>query len=133
MKLLLDTHVWVWSQEAPNTLGVRARAALLDPGNELYVSAVSSLEIARLIAIDRLRITADLGEWVDQSLRLLGARTIPITHEIGIEAYRLPEPFHRDPADRVLVASARLLSLRLVTADHAILKYRRVQHIDARK
>ncbi|HAK93815.1 MAG TPA: hypothetical protein DCM87_02080 [Planctomycetes bacterium] len=133
MKLLLDTHVWIWSQETPDALGPRTRAALRSAANDLHVSSISTVEIARLIALDRLRIAMDLGAWVDESLRLLGARTVPITHEIAIEAYRLPEPFHRDPADRLLVAAARLLGLRLVTADAAILRYRRVQTTDARK
>ena len=87
---------------------------------------------ARLLALDRLRLKMDLRAWVDQALRLLAATTLLISHEVAIEAYRLPEPFHRDPADRLLVATARIHALHLVTADELILEYPGVPTIDAR-
>ena len=132
MILLLDTHVWIWSQETPEELGPGARAALLDGENSLFVSTASTLEMARLVALGRLSLTMDLRAWVERSIEILEAATIAISHEIAIEAYRLPEPFHRDPADRLLVATARILAARIVTVDDLILNYPHALSIDAR-
>jgi len=132
MNLLLDTQVWVWSQESPEELGSGTRRALLDPENSLLVSTASSLEMARMVALGRLSLTMDLGAWVERSIEILQASTVPVSHEIAIEAYRLPEPFQRDPADRLLVAAARLRGARMVTVDDLILNYPHVQSMDAR-
>jgi len=132
MNVLLDTHVWIFSQESPDRLGPRTTSILEDAENSIWVSTISSLEMARLLALGRLRFSMDLHAWITQSLRLLLATTIAVSHEIAIGAYRLPEPFHRDPADRVLVATARLHALHLVTADEQILAYTEVRTIDAR-
>jgi len=69
---------------------------------------VSAVAIARQVALGRLNLTMDLQAWVERSVHALGASTLPILHSTAIEAYRLPPPFHRDPADRLLVAAARL-------------------------
>jgi PIN domain nuclease of toxin-antitoxin system len=132
MNLLLDTHVWIWSQESPEELGSGTRAALVDSENAILVSTVSTLEMARMAALGRLSLTMDLRAWVDRSIEILQAATIALSHEMAIEAYRLPEPFHRDPADRLLVAAARTHAARIVTADDLILGYAHVQKLDAR-
>lgn len=133
MNLLLDTHVWVWAIEAPERLGPKTRRALLDPAQPTALCCVSTLEIARLIFGGHLLLQIPLADWVSQSLRDLRADSYPVTHEIAEEAYRLPEPFHRDPADRQLVACARLHRLTLATADDRILGWKHIASIDARK
>lgn len=132
MKLLLDTHVWIWSQEIPTNLGVKTREILLNPDNLIYVSTVSTLEIARLAALNRISLTMQLQSWVERSLELLNAETLVLSHKIALEAYNLAEPFHRDPADRMLVATARIHGLRLLTADDAVLNYTHASCMDAR-
>ena len=74
-----------------------------------------------------------LREWVEQALGALQARTLTVSHEMAMEAYALPEPFHKDPADRLLVAAARCHELTLLTADERILGYRGVRSRDARR
>lgn len=133
MNLLLDTHVWVWAIETPERLGAKTRKALLDPAIPTAVCCISTVEIARLIATGDILFHIPLADWVTQSLAGLRADTYPIDHDIAQEAYRLPEPFHRDPADRQLVACARLHRLTLVTADDRILRWKHVATIDARK
>ncbi|MEO5721431.1 MAG: type II toxin-antitoxin system VapC family toxin [Chthoniobacterales bacterium] len=133
MKLLLDTHVWIWSQEAVERLGTRATASLTDLGEPNFVSAISTLEIALLIARGLLRFQRAFPVWQADSLRELQGATLDVTHEIAWEAYNLPGTFHNDPADRVLVASARVMGLTLVTADDLILRYRHVKSLDARQ
>jgi PIN domain nuclease of toxin-antitoxin system len=99
---------------------------------ELCVSAVSSLEIARLVTGGLVELKGSLDRWVRSAIDSLEARSIDIDHQIAIEAYKLPGRFHKDPADRLLVATARLRDLTLVTADERILAYRSVRTLDAR-
>ena len=133
MNLLLDTHVWIWSQESPGECGALARERLEDPANTLYVSTLSTLEIARLLETGGLALKGTLPSWIRRSTDLLRCRTVELTHEIAMAAYALPGAFHKDPADRILVATARRLSLLLVTADERILAYPHVRTVDARK
>jgi PIN domain nuclease of toxin-antitoxin system len=133
LKLLLDTHVWVWAVEDAQRLGRKARNLLQDPNRERSVCAVSALEIARLVWSGDMVLQIPLHEWVERSLADLRADSIPVTDEIAVEAYRLPEPFHRDPADRQIVACARLHELTVLTADERILNWKHVKTLDARK
>ncbi len=132
MSFLLDTHVWIWTQEQPDALGSASRALLEATAEELCVSAVSSLEIARLVTGGLVELKGSLDRWVRSAIDSLEARSIDIDHQIAIEAYKLPGRFHKDPADRLLVATARLRDLTLVTADERILAYRSVRTLDAR-
>lgn len=132
MTLLLDTHVWVWSQEQHEKLGRRAAHALLAPEHVNMVCTISTLEIARLLAVDTLSLTVPLDTWIADSLRSLEATTLTVTHEIAAEAYSLPPVFHKDPAGRILVAAARIHQLTLLTADERILQYPHVRTMDAR-
>lgn len=127
MRYLLDTHVWIWSQESPERLGPKTQRALNDLTQERFVSSISSLEIARLMEAERLRFKHPFLQWKDVSLARLHAPTFALTHEIAWEAYQLPGRFHSDPADRVLVATARLENLTLLTADDSILRYPHVR------
>ncbi len=133
VKLLLDTHVWVWAVEDLRHIGRKARALLRDARCERAVCAVSTLELARLVWSGDLVLRIPLHEWVLQSLADLGADSLPVTHEIAIEAYRLPDPFHRDPADRQIVACARLGGFTVVTADDRMLGWTHVTTLDARE
>ena len=133
MSVLLDTHVWIWTQEQPDAIGTKARSLLETTTDELCVSAVSSLEIARLVAAGMLELKGSLDRWVRTAIDSLEARSIDVDHRIAIEAYKLPGRFHKDPADRMLVATARINELTLVTADERILAYKPVRTLDARR
>lgn len=133
MSFLLDTHVWIWTQEQPDSIGAGSRSLLETTTDELCVSAVSSLEIARLVAGGLLELRGSLDRWVRSAVDSIEARSIDVDHRVAIEAYELPGRFHKDPADRLLVATARLHDLTLVTADERILAYRSVRTLDARR
>lgn len=133
MKLLLDTHVLVWSQEAPSNLGAKAQRHLLDTANEILISAATTLEIARLVHLGHIVLKVGLSEWFAEAFKSIHARLLVIDHRIALEAYSLPGAFHKDPADRLLVATARIESTKLLTADDLILKYPHVQSLDARR
>jgi PIN domain nuclease of toxin-antitoxin system len=130
---LLDTHVWIWTQEQPETIGAKTRALLETTSDDLCVSAVSSLEIARLISGRLLELQGNLDRWVRTAIDSIEARSLDVDHRVAIEAYKLPGRFHKDPADRMLVATARIHGLTLVTADERILSSRAVRTLDARK
>jgi PIN domain nuclease of toxin-antitoxin system len=131
VRYLLDTHVWVWLAENPERVGSRTRRELADLNNEREVSPVSTLEISRLLQLGLLRLKHGFAEWRTLSLAHLHATTAALTHEIAAHSYDLPGEFHSDPADRVLVATARLERLTLVTADDLILRYPHVKTLRA--
>ncbi len=133
MTLLLDTHVLVWAESLDERLGPKTRALLLDPSNMLLVSPVTALELSRLIALSRLQLRKSLQDWFTSARQHLAFQDAPFTHSAAIDSYQLPAPFHKDPADRMLVATARELGCPLVTADDLILGYSHVQTFDARK
>ena len=132
MRILLDTHVWLWSQEVQERFGSEAQSMILNEDNALFISSISSLEIARLAWGGRLTLAGHLRTWVSESLQALHAETVPVTHEIALVAYELPGEFHRDPADRILVATAVVHDLTLMTADDRILAYPHLLSCDAR-
>ena len=118
MNLLLDTHIWLWSLEDQRRLGKRVLEELRDPGNQIWLSPVSTWEVLTLNARGRIRLPADFGAWVMRATAPL--MEAPLTHEIALAARRLPWS-HKDPADRFLAATAQVLGLTLVTADVALL------------
>ena len=133
MSILLDTHVWIWSQESPMEIGRTARELLEDRQQSIFVSTVSTLEISRLRVAGVIELEGSLISWVNDTLEALSCATISISHEIASTAYELPGAFHKDPADRLLVATARLHELQLMTADARILEYPHVYSLDARR
>lgn len=132
MRLLLDTHVWIWSQEHVTKLGTETLSALTKRETSLYVSPVSTLEIARLVADGRIIMTGSVRSWIEDTIESLQCMTVDVSHRIAAAAYDLQEDFHKDPADRLLVATARIHDLTLLTADERILAYRHVETLDAR-
>ena len=133
MSYLLDTHIWIWSQERPERLNQKSQRELADIAQDRFVSAISTFEIARLIHLGLLRLKHRFAEWKRASLAELNASTVDVTHEIAWEAYNLPGTFHNDPADRVLVATARIANLTLITADDLILRYPHVRTVSAKR
>jgi PIN domain nuclease of toxin-antitoxin system len=106
---------------------------LVGEAHENWVCPISTLEIARLISVGDIRLSIPLAEWLAQSMSEMSAQTVSLSHEVAMEAYALPGSFHRDPADRLLVAATRRHGLTLVTADDRILAYPHVRTQDARR
>lgn len=117
MKLLLDTHIWIWSKLEPRRLGTRVRSELSDDKNELWLSPVSVWEALVLMQKGRIQVDDEFA-WVDQAAEQL--REAPLTREIVSTGLALPLA-HADPADRFLAATAKILKLTLVTADQRLL------------
>ena len=121
MKLLLDTHIWIWSALTPEHLVPRVRRALRDQRNELWLSPISVWELTVLCAKGRVVLDQDVSKWVSTAMSIAPLREAPLTHEIALETTKLRMP-HRDPADYFLAATARFLGLTLVTADKRLIE-----------
>ena len=119
--ILLDTHVWIWwAAETPRRLSARARRAISESPS-IAVSAISPWEVAMLVAKGRLELDRDVLVWIRQALALPRVTLVPLTPEIAVRSTRLGAGFPGDPADRILVATARELGASLATKD-AILR-----------
>ena len=121
MKLLLDTHIWLWGLLEPERLGSVVRIALESPENEIWLSPVSVWEALVLAHRGRLSVSGPPAEWVQQMVRAVPRREAPLTHDIAVMSRQLTLP-HQDPADRFIAATARVLGLTLVTADERLLR-----------
>jgi len=118
VKLLLDTHVWIWSLTAPDRIPVKVRRVLEKSGQEIWLSPVSTWELALLVEKGRITIEGHLEAWLPRAVARF--QEAPVSHDIAtmFADIRLP---HGDPADRLLVATARVLNLTLVTADERLI------------
>ncbi len=122
--ILLDTHIWVWWVHGYDLLPLSAAKVIREnEGVGLAVSAISCWDVAKLVEKGRLKLPCGVSEWLGQALSYPGIRLIELAPEICVESTRLPGKFHRDPADQIIVASARVLDIPLVTVDRKILKY----------
>jgi len=127
VKVLLDTCCLVWAVSDPAQLGASARGLLQAADTEVFVSPISCAEVACLCDRGRIRLTRHWKTWFNSSLARNGWQVADIDPPIIQEAYCLPGEFHRDPADRILVATSRLRQCLLLTADRKILDYPHVQ------
>jgi PIN domain nuclease of toxin-antitoxin system len=130
--LLLDTHFWIWLQKGETSVFTgsirRAIEAAVAAGN-LYLSIISVWEVALLQSKGRIELSLPCGLWVQQALAIPGLVLIPMSPEIAVESCNLPKPFHGDPADRIIVATARILGARLLTRDSKIREYGQKHHV----
>jgi PIN domain nuclease of toxin-antitoxin system len=127
MTLLLDTHVWVWRLLEPERLSARATKALSSPENAARLSPISVWETLVLVRRKRLRLEPNAHQWVRQALKRSPATMAPVTHDVAIRSEALDGFKSRDPADRLLVATAIEHDFVLVTADEAMRRYKSVE------
>lgn len=121
---LLDTHAWVWWINGDRQLAQSVRTALdeLPADGRPFLSDISLWEVAMLVTLGRLHLTVPLERWLQRAADPRAVRILPITQAVALEVTRLPKAFRRDPADRVIVATARAHDHSLVTRDRAILR-----------
>lgn len=126
LPLLLDTHVWIWwlTGDAPKFVeGARALLQRACDVGDLLVSDISYWEVAMKAARGKLRLSMDAEVWLDRAATVVGFRGCPLSREVLRHSTRLTGALHGDPADRMLIATAQLLGVPLVTADKAIISY----------
>jgi len=120
MKLLLDTHIWLWSLLEPDRLSSPLLRVMRNPETELFLSPISIWELTILVSKGRVVLTNDVAEWVSEVLSQVPIQEVPLTIDVALETAKLSLP-HQDPADQFIVATARVYNLTLATADGRIL------------
>jgi len=129
MRFLLDTHVWVWWHVHPENLSRKVHALIADPKGyeELLLSAISVWEFCKLLEKGRLGISCHPEEWLATALAMPKLRLVPLSPAIAYRSTVLPQPFSSDPADQIIVATAREEKATLLTKDEVIRRYPHVR------
>ena len=126
--ILLDTRIWVWWVDDSRQLTDRRRQVVQDNvSSGLGISAISCWEVAKLVEYGRLELACAVEEWIEQAMVSPGVQLLELTPQIAIESTKLPGSFYRDPADQIIVATARIYDISLLTADSRILQYPHVR------
>ena len=129
--IVLDTHALVWWVSGDETLSEKAKAAIereLD-GGQIIVSVISAWEIAMLVEREKLLLSMDVESWLATVAQIEAVRFMPLDIDVAVKSVDLPGEFHKDPADRMIVATARKLAVPLVTKDEKIRAYAHVKTI----
>ena len=130
--IIIDTHILIWWVNGDKCLSNTVAKAIeraIDSNGEVIISAISAWEVTMLIQKGRLILNMDIENWLDEIAHIDGVRFAPIDSEIALKSALLPGNFHKDPADRMIVATARKLAIPLATADKKILAYEHVKTI----
>jgi PIN domain nuclease of toxin-antitoxin system len=124
----MDTHVWFWSLSEPENLSRTAYQSIeREQPDQRGVASISLWEFAMMIARGRIELKTTAAQWLEYAIHKTGLRVFELTPEIAVESCELPGEFHRDPADRIIVATARIHGIAVITKDRKILNYPHVQ------
>lgn len=129
--IVLDTHTWIWWLSDPDQLPERSQKLIAEcvRSESVYVSSISTWEVAMLVSRSRLRLAMDVRDWVARSEALDSIHFVPVDNVIALRAIELLEPFHSDPADRLIVATALTVGAQVVSKDRKIRDYPHVEAI----
>jgi PIN domain nuclease of toxin-antitoxin system len=129
--IVLDTHTLIWWVTGDPTLSKKAKAAIEREklGGEIIISSISAWEIAMLVERERLFLSMDVDSWLATVAEIEAVHFLPVDVEVATKSVDLPGEFHKDPADRMIVATARKLAVPLVTKDEKIRAYAHVKTI----
>ncbi len=131
MKYLLDTHTWIWWNMNSSNLSKNVHLILknTEKYDEILLSAISPWEFSKLIEKKRIGISCNPEEWINEALNMPKLRLIPLTPSIAFRSTTLPTPFHDDPADQIIVATARYENATIITKDKLIQNYKHVRSL----
>jgi len=122
--ILLDTHIWAWWVNGDPKLAQRQQDHLdANQASGLGIAVYSCWEIAKQVELGKMVLSIPIVQWMNQAVTYSGLIVFPMTPEIAVESTRLPPTFHKDPADQIIVATARIHKISLLTADAKILAY----------
>src|SRR5262245_27322651 len=125
MRLLLDTHIWLWSMAEPSRIIRRVSRELEDPENEIWLSPVSTWELLVLARKRRIELDTEPVTWIRTALAEVSFKEAALTHEVAVQSMSVDLP-HGDPADRFIAATALVYDLTLVTGDDRLLGCRQI-------
>ena len=131
MKYLLDTHTWIWWHMNPTRLSRKVKKLISDTEKyeELLLSVISPWEFSKLLEKKRIGISYNPEDWLNKALEMPKFRLIHLSPKIAYRSTILPQPFHNDPADQIIVATAREENATILTKDDLILEYSHVHSI----
>lgn len=135
LKLLLDTHAWIWLNNGSHELKSNIISIIDKAANqgELYVSAISIWEVATLVAKKRIILRTSIQDWIEEALSQPGLELVPLLPNISIESTQLPDGINADPADRIIIATARLHHLTVLTRDANLLSYSQSGYVNSKE
>lgn len=126
--IVLDTHIWIWWVSDDERLTAGYRSVIESRQSDgLGISAISCWEVAKLVQLGRLQLRDPAAVWLDEALAYPGCRLLELTPRIAVESSSLPGALHRDPADQIIVATARVWGCPLLTADQKLLEYPHIE------
>jgi len=131
MKYLLDTHTWVWWHMNPRKLSQKVKRIVgnMDGYEEMLLSAISPWEFSKLLEKKRIGISCDPEDWIHSALEMPKFRLVPLSPVLAYRSTVLPQPFHSDPADQIIVATAREENATILTKDERILTYKKARSL----
>jgi PIN domain nuclease of toxin-antitoxin system len=128
--ILLDTHTWIWTHSATKLLSDNVKKRIKKtPIDQRAIASISIWEFAMMVVKGRINVKIDPKLWLDNAIKNSGLKVIELSPEIALESCNLPGNFHKDPADQIIVATARIHNLTLLTKDRKILRYRHVKSL----
>ena len=131
MKYMLDTHTWIWWHMNPEKLSQKVKKLIgeADGYEEMLLSAISPWEFSKLLEKRRIGISCDPENWINSALDMPKFRLVPLSPGLAYRSTVLPQPFHSDPADQIIVATAREENATILTKDERILAYKNVRSL----
>ncbi len=131
MNYLLDTHTWIWWHSQPQMLSEKVKKLIAKPSHykSILLASISLWEFCKLIQKGRLQISCSAEDWMRQALDMPKLQVISLTPEIAYQSTVLPEPIHQDPADQIIVATAREENAVILSKDQRILSYSHVKSL----
>ena len=131
MKYLLDTHTWIWWHMNPGKLSRRVKSIIAneDKYDEMLLSAISPWEFSKLLEKGRIGISCDPERWIKVALAMHKFRLVPLFPVLAYHSTTLPQPFHDDPGDQIIVATAREENATILTKDQRIQNYSYVKSL----
>ena len=128
--ILLDTHTWIWSHSATKLLSDDVKILIKQTQtDQRAIASISIWEFAMMVTKGRINVKIDPKRWLNNAIGKSGLQVIELTPEIAMESCNLPGDFHKDPADQIIVATARTHNLTLLTKDRKIIEYPHVKAI----
>lgn len=128
--ILLDTHTWIWWYNDPTLLSIQSHERIKEEiklGNGVFISSISAWEIALLITKKKLTLAYSFSDFISESEKLPFVHFIPVDNDLFIQSVFLPKCPHKDPADRIILATALKMDAVLITKDELLHKYKPVK------
>lgn len=130
--IVLDTSTLIWWVDNPQKLSKKAKKTIEEEKSKeknILISSITTLEIYRLVKNGKLELTSHPDSWLEKIESLPAVRFIPVDNRIAVISVNLPDPLHKDPADRIIIATALNMGAKLITSDKRILNYPHIQSV----